>query len=71
MGAESHCKSRKRRNLQSLSPFFMQAVGGAGRLSEDGCASAYKESLNCELPLTLSERERMNRRREAEIALIN
>ena len=28
--------------------FFMQEVGGAGRLSEDGCASAYKESLACE-----------------------
>lgn len=26
----------------------MQATGGAGRLSEDGCAGAYKESLTCE-----------------------
>ena len=27
----------------------MQEVGGAGRLSEDGCATAYKDSLNCAL----------------------
>ena len=43
----------------------MQEVGGAGRLSEDGCASAYKDSLNCALRI---ERKRENATREKQRA---
>ena len=58
-------KKEKREKKKNFNLFFflMQEVGGAGRLSEDGCASAYKDSLNC-AHWILREREKMLQERE-------